>query len=75
MAARRPRPRCHWRPLPLPPCPGAAYGAPYNAYPASVLSTESIDPDHKLTRGDRLSYRVVEDRDDVSHPLEVTALR
>ena len=53
--------------------PGAAYGAPYNSYPTSVLSTESIDPDHKLTRGDRLSYRVVEDRDDVVHPLEITA--
>ncbi len=53
--------------------PGMAYGQPYNGYPTSVLSTESIDPDHKLTRGDRLSYRVVEDRDDVVHPLEVTA--
>ena len=53
--------------------PGSAYGSPYGGYPASVLSTESIDPDHKLTRGDRLSYRVVEDRDEVVHPLEVTA--
>ena len=52
--------------------PGAAYGAPANGYPVSVLSTESIDPDHKLTRGDRLSYRVVEDRDPTVIPLIVT---
>ena len=52
--------------------PGAAYGIPANAYPGVAISSEAIDPDHKLTRGDRLSYRVVEDRDDKVIPLVVT---
>ena len=49
-----------------------AYGVPPNGYPVMALSSESIDPDHKLTRGDRLSYHVVEDRDDKIIPLVVT---
>ncbi len=36
------------------------------------LSTEPIDPDHKLNRGDQLSFRVQEDRDDKIWPLTVT---
>ena len=52
--------------------PGTVYGAPVSGYPVSVLSSEPIDPDHKLNRGDRLSYRVVEDRDDRVIPLVVT---
>ncbi len=47
--------------------PGATY-----APPPQVLSTEPIDPDHKLNRGDQLSYRVQEDRDDKIWPLTVT---
>ena len=35
-------------------------------------SSEPIDPNHKLGRGDRLSFRVVEDRDDKVVPLFVT---
>ena len=35
--------------------------------------TEAIDPDHKLERGDQLSYRVQEDRDDKVSELVVTA--
>lgn len=37
-----------------------------------ALSTEPIDPDHKLNRGDQLSFRVQEDRDDKIWPLTVT---
>ncbi len=36
-----------------------------------TLSTEPIDPDHKLNRGDQLSYRVQEDRDDNISTLTV----
>ena len=60
------------QPAPASAVPGATYGAPANGYPTAVLSTEPIDPDHKLTRGDRLSYRVVEDRDPQVIPLVVT---
>ena len=41
--------------------------------PQQGLSTEAIDPDHKLERGDQLSYRVQEDRDDKVSELVVTA--
>lgn len=57
---------------PANPYAGAAYGgapAP-GAYP--VPSAAPIDPNHKLGRGDRLSFRVVEDRDDKVWPLFVT---
>ncbi len=37
-----------------------------------VLTSEPIDPNHKLGRGDLLSYRVEEDRDDKVWPLQVT---
>lgn len=56
----------------IPGMPGMVYGMPANGYPGMALSSESIDPDHKLSRGDRLSYRVVEDRDDKVIPLVVT---
>ena len=46
----------------------SAYGYPTAGYAGS----EPIDPDHKLNRGDRLSYRVVEDRDPTVIPLYVT---
>lgn len=66
----------------LPPVPaadsyrGPAYGgngapAPNPGYP--VPSAEPFDPNHKLGRGDQLSFRVVEDRDDRVWPLYVTA--
>ena len=54
--------------------PAAASGMTQGGY-ASVpqtLSTEPIDPDHKLNRGDQLSFRVQEDRDDKIYPLTVT---
>ena len=63
-------------PLPtMPVQPGtAAAGAIPGGYPAApqALSNEPIDPDHKLNRGDQLSYRVQEDRDDKIWPLTVT---
>ena len=58
--------------MPAAAVPGMAYGVPQNGYPVMALSSEPIDPDHKLSRGDRLSYRVVEDRDDKIVPLVVT---
>ena len=39
---------------------------------AAGYFSEPIDIDHKLSRGDRLSYRVVEDRDPTVIPLMVT---
>lgn len=50
----------------------AAYGVlpPPGAYPAPAAGP--VDPNHKLGRGDRLSFRVVEDRDDKVWPLYVT---
>lgn len=54
--------------------PGMTAGMPANGYPmAGYVGSEAIDPDHKLTRGDRLSYRVVEDRDPTVIPLYVSA--
>ncbi len=47
--------------------PGSSY-----AVVPQALSTEPIDPDHKLNRGDQLSFRVQEDRDDKIWPLTVT---
>lgn len=52
--------------------PNAGYNPALGGYPASMYSNEPIDPDHKLSRGDRLSYRVIEDRDDKIIPLIVT---
>jgi protein involved in polysaccharide export with SLBB domain len=60
--------------------PGGAAGYnSYNGYPgggvpgfAGLMTAEPVDPNHKLGRGDRLSYRVVEDRDDKVMPLVVT---
>ncbi len=64
---------------PLPTAPLAQSGAggtvAPNGYPVAAqqgLSTEAIDPDQKLSRGDQLSYRVQEDRDDKVYPLFVT---
>ena len=37
-----------------------------------VMTSEPIDPNHKLGRGDVLSYRVAEDRDNVDTPVYVT---
>lgn len=37
-----------------------------------VMTSEPIDPNHKLGRGDVLSYRVAEDRDNVDTPMYVT---
>ena len=51
---------------------GASYNPALGGYPVSAYSSEPIDPDHKLNRGDRLSYRVIEDRDDKIIPLIVT---
>ena len=52
----------------------AAPGAPgaYASAPAPSYSSGPIDPDHRLGRGDHLSYRVQEDRDDKVWPLIVT---
>lgn len=52
------------------PVPGG--GMPGYPAPAPTASTQSITPDHKLTRGDHLSFRVQEDRDDKVVPLVVT---
>lgn len=54
---------------------GTTISTPPGSYaPASQLMTsEPIDPDHKLGRGDRLNYRVVEDREpDRSYQLVVS---
>lgn len=63
-------------PAPVQPAqvPATVGGMPGSSYAAApqVLSTEPIDPDHKLNRGDQLSYRVQEDRDDKVWPLTVT---
>jgi polysaccharide export outer membrane protein len=52
-----------------------AAGNGQNAYPstapAPLYSSGPIDPDHRLGRGDRLSYRVQEDRDDKVEQLIV----
>ena len=50
--------------------PGSPYAAVAPQQPG--LSTEAIDPDHTLNRGDQLSYRVQEDRDNTVYPLVVT---
>lgn len=68
-------PRANFAPAPPPPyspAGAAAYGAAPapGAYP--VPSAAPVDPNHKLGRGDRLSFRVVEDRDDKVWPLYVT---
>ena len=47
-------------------------GAATAVNPAAGYYSEPIDIDHKLNRGDRLSYRVVEDRDPTVVPLIVT---
>lgn len=58
---------------PTAPAPAAPFYAPAPApNPYAVASAEPIDPNHKLGRGDRLSFRVVEDRDDKVWPLFVT---
>lgn len=54
------------------PANGAAYNPALAGYPVAAYSNETIDPDHKLSRGDRLSYRVIEDRDPQVIPLIVT---
>ena len=63
-------------PLPVArPAQPAAEGVASNGYPVTAqqgLSTEAIDPDQKLNRGDQLSYHVQEDRDDKVWPLVVT---
>lgn len=38
---------------------------------SQVMTSEPVDPNHKLGRGDVLSYRVEEDRDDKVWPLQV----
>ena len=38
-------------------------GAVNPGYAPTTYSTEPVEPDHKLNRGDQLSFRVVEDRD------------
>ena len=54
--------------------PAAASGTMQSSYGMipQTLSTEPIDPDHKLNRGDVLSFRVQEDRDDKIYPITVT---
>ena len=54
--------------------PATAVGMVPGGYSAApqALSTEPIDPDHKLNRGDQLSFRVQEDRDDKVLALTVT---
>ena len=61
-------------PLPAQQVPAqATVGMAATGYPvAGYAGSEPIDPDHKLNRGDRLSYRVVEDRDPAVIPLYVT---
>lgn len=49
-----------------------SYNPAMGGYPVGAYSNETIDPDHKLGRGDRLSYRVIEDRDEKVIPLIVT---
>ena len=59
--------------VPAPGMPGMAAGMAPGGYPvAGYTGSEPIDPDHKLNRGDRLSYRVVEDRDPTVIPLYVS---
>ena len=43
----------------------------YTMQATAMNAGSSIDPNHKLTRGDSLSYRVAEDRDDKVWPLFV----
>lgn len=57
---------------PYSPAAAAAYGAGPAPGGFPLASAGPVDPNHKLGRGDRLSFRVVEDRDDKVWPLYVT---
>lgn len=61
-------------PTPAPLAPGGVATAlpGYPVAAAPVYSAEPISPDHRLGRGDHLSFRVQEDRDDKVTPLIVT---
>ena len=69
-------PRSNSSTMPVQPAQAATAGTAvpggYVMVPQQALSNEPIDPDHKLNRGDQLSFRVQEDRDDKIWPLTVT---
>ena len=65
---------------PLPPAPSSASGSPPFALPSSLFplpspssafaTMDTLDDKHKLTLGDKLSFRIVEDQEDPKEPMD-----